>query len=131
MIRFLFDLYALTYEFYRARDPDSPKPLSEGLCVITCLFFLLNLLKLSELVTNSKILLPLDSRFKITVFGLTAMGILYLGLKYLIGKHPASQSPELMREYSSRLSRHRKTALISFVVGNFILLILLAGNSQT
>lgn len=131
MTRFLFDLYAMTYEFYRARDPDSPKPLSEGLCVVTCLFFFLNLLQLTEFVTNSKIPLPLDSRFKIAVFGLTAMGVLYLGVKYLIGKHPASQSPELMREYSLRLSRRRKTALIGFVVGNFILLILLAGNSHT
>lgn len=126
MTKFFLDLYSMTYEFYRIRNPGAQKHLAEGLCVVTCMCVFMNAVNTFELVAGSRIPLPLGNRMRIIVFGLSFYVLGTVCVKWFIKQHPLLQSSEQMREHSEQMSRSRKVALLTVVIGNLALLIALA-----
>ena len=127
MTNFFIDLISVTHDFYWTRDRATAKTFTQGLCVITCLFFCLNVCLLYELVTGIRVPLPLGDRNKVMAFGLATMGILLLCVKLFVRLHPVLQSVEQMRQHSLRLTRRRKATLLSMVVSNLVLFLVMVG----
>lgn len=126
MTKFFLDLYSMTHEFYRTRNRGAERALAEGLCIVTCMFGFMNILNIVELITGTRIPLPLGTRIRIIVLGLAFYALGIFCVKWFIKQHPLLQSSDQMREHSDRMSRPHKIGLLSVVVGNLALLIVLS-----